>query len=134
MTPGVHGTTYGGNPLAMAAGNAVMNVMLEPGFLDHVNDMANQFKQGLASIVDRFPSVFSEVRGSGLLCGLKCVVANTDVFLALRERNILTVTAGDNALRLLPPLTVSADEIRIALNGIEAVARDVTESAGRKAG
>ena len=134
MTPGVHGTTYGGNPLAMAAGNAVMDVMLEPGFLDHVNDMANQFKQGLASIVDRFPSVFAEVRGSGLLCGLKCVAPNTDVFLALRDRNILTVTAGDNALRLLPPLTVTADEIRIALDGIEAVAREITESAGRKAG
>ena len=134
MTPGVHGTTYGGNPLAMSAGNAVMDVMLEPGFLDHVNDMANQFKQGLSSITDRYPDVFSEVRGSGLLCGLKCVVPNTDVFLALRERNILTVTAGDNALRLLPPLTVTAEEIRMALDGIEAVARDITATAGRKAG
>jgi acetylornithine/N-succinyldiaminopimelate aminotransferase len=133
MTPGTHGTTYGGNPLAMAVGNAVMDVMLEDGFFDHVNDMANLFKQGLASVVDRFPHVFSDVRGSGLLCGLKCVVPNGDVMNRLRDHNILTVVAGDNALRLLPPLNVTADEIKLALSGIETVAREITHSVERKA-
>ena len=129
MTPGTHGTTYGGNPLAMAVGNAVMDVMLEDGFLDHVNDMANLFKQGLASLVDRFPQVFSEVRGSGLLSGLRCVVPNVEVMNRLRDHKILTVVAGDNALRLLPPLTVTAEEINLALLGIENIAREIIQSA-----
>lgn len=128
MTPGTHGTTYGGNPLAMAVGNAVVDVMLEEGFFEHVNDMANLFKQGLASIVDRFPAVFSDVRGSGLLSGLKCVVPNVDVMNRLRDHRMLTVVAGDNALRLLPPLNVSADEIKIALTILETVAQEITNS------
>lgn len=129
MTPGTHGTTYGGNPLAMAVGNAVVDVMLEDGFLEHVNDMANLFKQGLASVVDRFPHVFSDVRGLGLLCGLKCVAPNVEVMNRLRDHHVLTVVAGDNALRLLPPLNVTADEIKLALKGIETVAREITQAA-----
>lgn len=134
MTPGTHGTTYGGNPLAMAVGNAVMAVMTEPGFLEHVRDVALQFKQGLAAIVDRFPDVFSEVRGQGLLCGLKCAVPNVEVMNRLRDHNILTVVAGDNALRLLPPLNVTAEEVRLGLSGIETVAQEIRATAHRKAG
>jgi acetylornithine/N-succinyldiaminopimelate aminotransferase len=133
MTPGTHGTTYGGNPLGMAVGNAVIDIMLEDGFLEHVNDMANLFKQGLASIVDRYPSVFSDVRGSGLLCGLKCVVPNVDVMNCLRNHQMLTVVAGDNALRLLPPLNVTADEIKLALTRLETVAQEITHAGERKA-
>jgi acetylornithine/N-succinyldiaminopimelate aminotransferase len=133
MTPGTHGTTYGGNPLAMAVGNAVMDVMLEDGFLDHVNEMANIFKQGLASIIDRFPSVFSDVRGVGLLCGLKCVVSNVDIMNRLRDHRLLTVVAGDNALRLLPPLIVNSSEINLALTTLETVAHEITLSVERKA-
>jgi acetylornithine/N-succinyldiaminopimelate aminotransferase len=133
MTAGTHGTTYGGNPLAMAVGNAVIDIMLEDGFLDHVNDMANLFKQGLASLVDRYPHVFSEVRGSGLLCGVKCVASNLDVVSRLRDHNVLTVGAGDNAVRMIPPLTVTAEEINLALAGIEKVAQEITQSSERKA-
>ncbi|MGB8819226.1 MAG: aspartate aminotransferase family protein [Rhizobiaceae bacterium] len=134
MTPGTHGTTYGGNPLAMAVGNAVMAVVCDQEFLDHVSDMANQLKQGLAGIVDRYPDVFADVRGLGLLAGLKCVVPNGDVMNRLRDHNVLTVVAGDNALRLIPPLTVNADEIRLALSTIETVAREIRADASRKAG
>jgi acetylornithine/N-succinyldiaminopimelate aminotransferase len=134
MTPGTHGTTYGGNPLAMAVGNAVMEVITEPRFLEHVRDVSLQFKQGLAAIVDRYPDVFSQVRGLGLLCGLKCVVPNVEVMNRLRDHNILTVVAGDNALRLLPPLTVTAEEVRLGLAGIETVAQEIRAAAHRKAG
>ncbi len=134
MTAGTHGTTYGGNPLAMAVGNAVMEVITEPQFLEHVRDMALHFKQGLASIVDRYPDIFSEARGLGLLAGLKCVVPNADVMNRLRDHNILTVVAGDNALRLLPPLIVTDDEIRMALSGIETVAQEIRAAAIRKVG
>ena len=134
LTPGTHGTTYGGNPLAMAAGNAVMEVVTGPGDLETVNDRANEFKQGLSGIVDRYPDVFADVRGQGLLAGLKCVVPNGEVMSRLREHNVLTVVAGDNALRLLPPLTVTAEEIRLALSTIESVAKEIRADASRKAG
>ena len=134
MTPGTHGTTYGGNPLAMAVGNAVMEVVTEPGFLESVNDRANEFKQGLSGIVDRYPDVFADVRGQGLLAGVKCVVPNVEVMSRLRDHNVLTVVAGDNALRLLPPLTVTAEEIRLALSTIESVAKEIRTDASRKAG
>ncbi|HWK66067.1 MAG TPA: aspartate aminotransferase family protein [Rhizobiaceae bacterium] len=120
MTAGVHGTTFGGNPLAMAAGNAVLDVVLAPGFLDEVARKALLMKQGLASIADEFPSVIEGIRGEGLLLGIKCRVPNAKVNSALREEKLLTVPAGDNVLRLLPPLTVTDDEIREALARIRA--------------
>ena len=119
MTPGTHGSTFGGNLLAMAAANAVLDVMLADGFLDHVNAMANLFKQGLASIIDRFPDVVESIRGVGLLTGLKCVVKNTEVIAAMRDEKLLGVGAGSNVIRLLPPLTVTEDEIRDGLHRIE---------------
>ncbi len=119
MTPGTHGSTFGGNLLAMAAANAVLDVMLSDGFLDHVNAMANLFKQGLASIIDRFPDVVESIRGVGLLTGLKCVVKNTEVIAAMRDEKLLGVGAGNNVIRLLPPLTVTEDEIRDGLHRIE---------------
>ncbi|MBI0002651.1 aspartate aminotransferase family protein [Bartonella sp. M0177] len=119
MTPGTHGSTFGGNLLAMAAANAVLDAMLADGFLDHVNAMANLFKQGLASIIDRFPDVVESIRGVGLLTGLKCVVKNTEVIAAMRDEKLLGVGAGNNVIRLLPPLTVTEDEIRDGLHRIE---------------
>ena len=126
MVPGVHGTTYGGNPLAMAVGNAVLDVMLEDGFLPAVEQKALRLKQGLASIVDRFPDVFTEVRGEGLMMGLKCVVPNTDVVGALFAGHMLVVPAGDNVVRVLPPLIVSDDEIAEGLARIETAARGLS--------
>ena len=120
MTAGVHGTTYGGNPLAMAVGNAVLDVVLADGFLENVQATALVMKQGLASIVDRYPSVVSEIRGRGLLIGIKCVVPNTSLIQALRDEHFLSVGAGDNVVRLLPPLVTTPEEAREALKRIEA--------------
>lgn len=126
MTPGTHGTTFGGNPLAMAVGNAVLDVVLEDGFLDEVNRKALLLKQGLAAVVDEFPDVFEEVRGSGLMLGLKCRQPNGLVNSALREARLLAVPAGENVVRLLPPLTVSDDDIRTALDKLREGAASIS--------
>jgi acetylornithine/N-succinyldiaminopimelate aminotransferase len=120
MTVGTHGTTYGGNPLAMAVGNAVLDVVLADGFLSHVNDVSLVLRQGLASLKDRYPDLIEEIRGIGLLTGIKCRKSNVDLVMALRNENMLAVPAGENVVRLLPPLIVSAEEIREALHRIEA--------------
>ena len=119
MTAGTHGTTYGGNPLAMAVGNAVLDEVLKPGFLDHVEKISNLMRQGLAAIKDRYPSVIEDVRGEGLLLGVKAKVPNTDLVAALRDQKMLTVGAGDNVVRLLPPLIISEDEARDGMARLE---------------
>ncbi|OJU30503.1 MAG: acetylornithine transaminase [Nitrobacter sp. 62-13] len=119
MTPGSHGSTFGGNPLAVAAANAVLDVMLEPGFFDRTRKMSLLLKQKLASVVDRHPDVLSEVRGEGLLIGLKAVVPSGDLVGALREEKLLTVGAGDNVVRLLPPLIVGETEIEESVRRLE---------------
>ena len=115
MVPGVHGTTFGGNPLAMAVGNAVLDVVLEDGFLEHVREVGLVFKQGLAELKDRYPGVISEIRGEGLMLGIKANVPASDLFVAMREEKLLSVPAGDNVIRLLPPLTVTVEEAREGL-------------------
>src|SRR5579863_780835 len=119
MTPGSHGSTFGGNPLAVAAANAVLDVMQKPGFFDHVQKMSLLLKQKLASVVDRHPSVLSEVRGEGLLIGVKAVVPSADLVTALRGQNLLTVGAGENVVRLLPPLIVTEAEIEEAVQRLD---------------
>src|ERR1700716_2245672 len=119
MTPGSHGSTFGGNPLAIAAANAVLDVMLKPGFFDHVQKMSLLLKQKLASVVDRYPAVLSEVRGEGLLVGVKAVVPSGDLVAALREQKLLTVGAGDNVVRFLAPLIVSEAEIEESVVRLE---------------
>jgi acetylornithine/N-succinyldiaminopimelate aminotransferase len=111
MTAGTHGSTFGGNPLAMAAGNAVMDVMLEPGFFDKVKRSSILLKQKLAEIKDRYSSVISEVRGEGLLVGLRAVVPAGELVDELRAEKMITVAAGDNVVRLLPPLIISEEDI-----------------------
>ena len=128
MTAGIHGTTFGGNPLAMAVGNAVLDVVLADGFLDEVSRKALLMKQGLAAIADEFPEVIDEIRGVGLLLGIKCKVPNATLNAALRDQKLLAVPAGDNVMRLLPPLTVTDDEIREALDRIRAGAAAVSAS------
>ena len=115
MTAGSHGSTFGGNPLAMAVANAVLDIVLEPGFLEHVNGIANYLRQQLASVVDRNCSIVEEVRGQGLLLGLKCKVPNNELIDALRERGMLAVGAGDNVVRLLPPLIIGEEHVREAI-------------------
>jgi acetylornithine/N-succinyldiaminopimelate aminotransferase len=119
MAPGSHGSTFGGNPLAVAAANAVLDVMLKPGFFDHVQKMSLLLKQKLASVVDRYPSVLSEVRGEGLLVGVKAVVPSGDLVTALRGEKLLTVGAGDNVVRFLAPLVVSETEIEHSVQCLE---------------
>ena len=119
MTAGTHGSTFGGNPLAMAAGNAVLDVILAPGFLDRVRRTALLLKQRLAEIKDRYPAVVADVRGEGLLIGLRAAVPNGDLVDALRAEKLLTVAAGDNVVRLLPPLIVGEAEIAEAVASLE---------------
>ncbi len=119
MTPGSHGSTFGGNPLAIAAANAVLDVMLKPGFFDHVQKMSLLLKQKLASVVDRYPTVLSEVRGEGLLVGVKAVVPSGDLVNALRDEKLLTVGAGDNVVRFLAPLIVTEAEIDESVQMLE---------------
>jgi acetylornithine/N-succinyldiaminopimelate aminotransferase len=119
MAPGSHGSTFGGNPLAVAAANAVLDVMLKPGFFDHVQKISLLLKQKLASVVDRYPSVLSEVRGEGLLVGVKAVVPSGDLVTALRGEKLLTVGAGDNVVRFLAPLVVSEAEIEHSVQCLE---------------
>jgi acetylornithine/N-succinyldiaminopimelate aminotransferase len=120
MTAGTHGTTYGGNPLAMAVGNAVLDVILEDGFLDHVADVGNALSQGLVSLKDRYPDLIEDVRGNGLMLGIKCAKSNIELVQAFRAEHLLTVPAGDNVVRLLPPLTLTAEEAREGLKRMEA--------------
>jgi acetylornithine/N-succinyldiaminopimelate aminotransferase len=119
MTAGTHGSTFGGNPLAMAVGNAVLDEVLKPGFLDHVRRMALLFKQRLAELKDRHPTVIAEMRGEGLLIGLRVLVPNGDVIDALRAEKLLAVGAGDNVVRLVPPLIVAETEIAEAVGCID---------------
>lgn len=119
MTAGTHGSTFGGNPLAMAAGNAVLDVVLEPGFLDRVRKTSLLLKQRLAELKDRHPAIIAEVRGEGLLIGLKVHVPNGDLVSELRAEKLLTVAAGDNVVRLLPPLIIGDAEMSAALGMID---------------
>src|SRR5690606_4845638 len=116
-------------PLAMAVGNAVLDVVLEEGFLDEVGRKALVMKQGLAAVADEFPDVLDGIRGVGLMLGLKCKVANARVAEALRGQNLLCVPAGDNVVRLLPPLTVTEAEIREGLERIRLGVKTLSETA-----
>lgn len=116
LTPGTHGSTFGGNPLATAVGAAVLDVLLEPGFLEGVQQKALRLRQGLAALQDQFAGLVLEVRGQGLLVGVKVAVPPPDVVSAALAEHLLVVGAGDNVVRLLPPLTISDDEIGEALD------------------
>ncbi|SOC44004.1 acetylornithine/N-succinyldiaminopimelate aminotransferase [Rhizobium subbaraonis] len=126
MVAGTHGSTYGGNPLAMAVGNAVLDVVLSEGFLEHVRDVALVLRQGLASLKDRFPDVIEDIRGEGLMLGIKAKVPSADLLKAVRAEHMLLVPAGENVLRLLPPLVISAEEAREGLARIERAAEKLS--------
>ena len=115
MTAGSHASTFGGNPLAMAVGNAVLDIVLAPDFLPHVQKIANYARQQLAGLVAAHPTVFEDVRGEGLMLGLKMKVPNTEFLAELFKHRMLAVGAGDNVVRLLPPLIIEEGEVREAL-------------------
>ena len=119
MNPGSHGTTFGGNPLAMAVGNAVLDVMQGEGFLDGVDATARDLWHKLLALAERQPHAIEAVRGAGLMLGLKCVVPNGEMVAALRGERLLTVPAGDNVVRLLPPLIIGSAEVDEAVDKIE---------------
>lgn len=122
MKPGLHGSTYGGNPLAMVAAKTVLDVISEPGFLEHVEQTASSLRDKLEKIAAKHSGVIEEVRGSGLLMGLKCRVPAGDLQTALREeQGLLTVGAGENVLRVLPPLTIEESHVSEAVEMIDAV-------------
>ena len=120
LTAGSHGSTFGGNPLAMAVANAVLDVVLADGFLDHVAGMGSRLKQRLAAIADEHDEIIEDVRGHGLMLGLKCRVPNQKLLAALRAEKLLTVQAGDNVVRFLPPLIVTEAEIDEACAKLDA--------------
>jgi len=125
MTFGSHGTTFGGNPLAMAVGNAVLDVVLAPGFLERVEQMGLLLKQRLASLNDRHPRIIAEIRGQGLMMGIKTRVPNTDFVKTALAHKIILIGAGDNVVRLLPPLIISDSEITEAIERLEAVCTEL---------
>src|SRR6201999_339535 len=133
MAPGSHGSTFGGNPLAVAAANAVLDVMLKPGFFERVQKMSLLLKQKLASVVDRYPTVLSDVRGEGLLVGVKAVVPSGDLVAALRDQKLLTVGAGDNVVRFLAPLIVNESEIDHSVQCLERACAALSGPALKKA-
>jgi len=128
MTAGTHGSTFGGNPLAMAVGNAVLDVMLEPGFLESVRRKALLFKQRLAEIKDRHPGVIAEMRGEGLLLGLRTMTPNGEFVDALRAEKMLAAAAGDNVVRMLPPLVATEADLAEAVERIDRAATRVEQA------
>jgi acetylornithine/N-succinyldiaminopimelate aminotransferase len=119
MTAGTHGSTYGGNPLAMAVGNAVLDLVSDPKLLKHVEDMSVLMQQRLAEVKDRHPAVIAEIRGKGLLMGIRTIIPNTDLVTELREQHMLTIGAGDNVVRLLPPLIINEQDVAEAVSRID---------------
>ncbi len=128
MVAGVHGTTFGGNPLAMAVGNAVLDVVLADGFLEQVRQRGINLKQKLARLKDEHSDIIEDVRGVGLLTGLKCKVPNGDMVGALIDEKLLTVPAGDNVVRIIPPLIVSDEELDEAVSKIDTACKKLKEN------
>jgi acetylornithine/N-succinyldiaminopimelate aminotransferase len=128
MIPGTHGSTYGGNPLAMAVGNAVLDVVLEDGFLEKVRNNGLNLKQKLAALADTYPDQIETIRGEGLMLGIKCKNAPVELLAKAREHGFLAVPAGDNVLRLLPPLTIGQDEIEYAITALNAALADLQDA------
>jgi acetylornithine/N-succinyldiaminopimelate aminotransferase len=135
LKPGTHGTTYGGSPLATAAGNAVLDVILAPGFLDQVDRVARHLWRGLVALAARHPTVFENARGAGLLLGLKLRdgLSNTDAQANAVSEGLLTVAAGQNVLRLAPPLIITEADADEAISLLDRVALRMTPSAAKVA-
>jgi len=129
MGAGSHGSTFGGNPLAMAVAGGVLEIILADGFLEGVQVIAKAFHDRLETITKAHPKVLSEVRGKGLMLGLKCVVDNTALSAKLFENGLVTVVAGDNVVRIVPPLIIDESHVEEAAGIIEASCAELTEGA-----
>ena len=126
MTAGTHGSTFGGNPLAMAVGNAVLDVIFKKDFLKNVKEKGNYFDDGLNKIKTKYPKIIGEIRGIGLIKGLKMLVDNVDFMKRLMNHKMLTVKAEENVIRLFPPLIVQNQELDEALGKIEKVCKEMS--------
>ena len=133
MTAGTHGSTFGGNPLAMAAGNAVLDVVMADGFIERVRKNALLLKQRLAELKDRHATVIAEVRGEGLLMGLRMIPQASEMVDELRAEKMITVAAGDNVVRLLPPLIIGEKEIAEAIGCVDRACTRLAQTHARKA-
>ena len=133
LKPGTHGTTFGGNPLACAAGNAVLDVVLAPGFLEDVERKGRKLRAELNKIVAEFPTVFVDARGLGLLLGMKAAIPVAQVQAACVEQGLMAITAGDNVLRLAPPLVVTDADIDQAIGMLRAAAAKVAATTDQAA-
>ncbi|MFK7863090.1 MAG: aspartate aminotransferase family protein [Pseudohongiellaceae bacterium] len=120
MVFGSHGSTFGGNPLAMAVGNAVMDLLLEPGLLDDVARKGEYLQSELTRLTEKYPDVIESVHGLGLMIGLKCVIPNTDLLVKLRELHMIVGKSGSNMIRLLPPVNMSDEHLAKGIEIIEA--------------
>lgn len=132
MTAGTHGSTFGGNPLAMAVANAVLDQVLADGFIEHVKDLGRTLRQKLARLADEHPDIIEGVRGEGLMLGIKCKVPNTDLVAAARSEHLLVVGAGDNTVRLLPPLNIGEHEVEEAIDKLSNACTALDGRAGGK--
>jgi acetylornithine/N-succinyldiaminopimelate aminotransferase len=129
MRPGTHGTTFGGNPLACAAGNAVLDVLLAPGFLDQVTERSTLLRAELAKLAAEFPHVIEDIRGRGLLIGLKLgSVTNSALQAACLEQGLMVVAAGDNVVRLVPPLVITPEDCLAAVSLLRRAVTDLAET------
>ena len=126
MTPGTHGSTFGGNPLAMAVSNAVLDIIFEKGFLDNVKEKGKYFDEGLNKIKNKYPKIIKEIRGIGLIKGLKVSVDNVEFIKKLMDHKMLTVKAEENVIRLFPPLIVTNKELDEATDKIEKVCKEMS--------
>jgi len=126
MTVGTHGSTFGGNPLAMAVGNAVLDIIFEKSFFKNVKKKGEYFDENLNKLKDKYPKIINEIRGIGLMKGLKLLVNNTEFMEKLMKNKMLTVKASENVIRLFPPLTVSNQELDEAISKIEKVCHEMS--------
>ncbi|HTB46225.1 MAG TPA: aminotransferase class III-fold pyridoxal phosphate-dependent enzyme, partial [Acetobacteraceae bacterium] len=133
LVPGTHGTTYGGNPLACSAGNAVLDIILAPGFLEGVQRKGARLRAELDEIAREYPQVYENARGMGLLLGMKCAIPVGQVQAACVAEGLMAITAGDNVLRLAPPLVVTDSDLDEAVVMLRRATRRVLPSASKEA-
>jgi len=126
MTPGTHGSTFGGNPLAMAVGNAVLDVLLEKNFLNNVKKKGEYLDQGLNKIKEKYPKIIGEIRGVGLMKGIKMLVDNTEFMKKLMQQKMLSIKAEENVIRIFPPLIVNNKELDEGISKIEKVCKEMS--------
>ena len=126
MTPGTHGSTFGGNPLAMSVGNAVLDIIFGKNFLENVKQKGKYFDQGLNKMKDKYPNIITEIRGVGLIKGLKMLVDNTEFIKRLMNHKMLAIKAEENVTRLFPPLIVNNKELDEAIEKIDKVCKEMS--------